>query len=161
MDNIRSAHNVGSILRTADGLGVEKVILCGYTPYPKTIHDERLPYLADKINARIAKTALGAQLSQKWEHKGNIYNAIEQLKTEGYGIVALEQSNNTIDLSSFKPEGNLVLVVGNEIDGINEKVLKLCDSVVEIEMKGKKESLNVSVATAIALYYIQKHAIVN
>ncbi len=155
LDNIRSAHNVGSILRTAEGLGIEKVYLCGYTPYPKQSPDKRLPYLADKIDSRIAKTALGAEKTQDWEHNDNIHQLLVKLKASGFVIAALEQSKTAIELSQFNPASDIALVVGNEVDGINSKLLAQCDVLLEITMKGQKESFNVSAAAAIAMFYLK------
>ena len=154
LNNIRSAHNVGAILRTADGLGVEKVFLCGYTPYPISNHDTRLPHLAHKIDSKIAKTALGAEKSQDWAYVKDIKLTIDSLKNDGYQLVALEQSSQSTDLTNIKPSSKLALIVGNEIDGVDSDVLKDCDITAEIPMRGKKESFNVSVATGIALFYI-------
>ncbi len=153
--NVRSAHNVGSILRTADGLGVEKVYLTGYTPYPKSKDDERMPHEAAGANRRIHKTALGAEASVKWEHRQNVEELIGQLKEQAYQIVALEQTKNASDLHKFKPNTNVALIVGSEVGGLDAPVLKLCDVHVQIPMAGAKESFNVAVAAGIALYQLQ------
>ena len=154
LDNIRSAHNVGAILRTAEGIGVKKVFLCGYTPYPKLIDDPRLPYLADKINARIAKTALGAETTQSWEYRENILELAAEIKQEGYLLTALEQNSLSISLNTFKPNSDIALILGNEVEGVNKDLLNLCDVIVEIGMKGSKESFNVAASAAMALYYL-------
>ncbi len=154
LDNIRSTHNVGSILRSADGFGVSKVYLCGITPYPKLMSDTRLPYLAEKIDKQIAKTALGAEKSMNIEYSESTLAVLDELKNSGYEVAALEQSSKSISLRDFEPKMNLALIVGNEVEGVAQAVLDLCDTHLEIPMCGKKESFNVSVATAIALYQL-------
>lgn len=156
LDNVRSALNVGSILRTADGLGVETVYLCGFTPYPKVPYDERLPHMSQKIHNRIAKTALGAETSQAFCYKQSTEEVILELKHNGYQVIGLEQSKTSLPLQDIKTSrSKIALVVGNEVEGIKENVLKLCDLVAEIEMAGQKESFNVSAASAMALYYFR------
>ena len=155
VDNIRSTHNVGSLLRTSDGLGIEHVYLCGITPYPYLGESEtRLPHIAYKLNKDIHKTALGAEESQSWSYIQNTEDIILQLKKENWTIVALEQTNNSTMLTDFNLKQKIAIVAGPEVTGIDKNILKLCDSSVEIPMKGKKESLNVSVAAAIALFWI-------
>jgi len=154
-DNIRSAHNVGSLLRTAEGLGINLVMLCGYTPYPSTKDDDRLPYIAKKINDRITKTALGAQETQKWKHFNSTIDAINSMKSKNIEIVGLEQTNESINLSDYEPKKSLCLIVGNEINGISKEVLDLCDYIVVIPMSGLKESFNVTSAASMALYYLK------
>jgi tRNA G18 (ribose-2'-O)-methylase SpoU len=151
--NLRSCHNVGSLLRTADGLGVEKVYLTGYTPYPKIEHDDRLPHLANKISAQIHKTALGAEDFVTWNHESNIVQVLTSLKRAGYTIVALEQAKHSINLNEFKPVERVALVVGREVEGIEPEVLELADTIVEIPMFGRKESFNVVQAAAMAAYH--------
>lgn len=148
--NIRSTHNVGSIFRTAEGFGVKKIILSGYTPYPKLPNDNRLPHIADKLHHQIHKTALGAEELVAFEYQEEV--DIAQLKSSGYQIVALEQADNSIPLSAYKAPEKMALIIGEEVNGVDENILKTCDSILEIPMKGKKESFNVSVATGIALY---------
>ncbi len=152
--NLRSCHNVGSILRTAEGLGVDLVVLSGYTPYPAMAHDSRLPHLAQKIDRQISKTALGAEKFVNWEHVSDIYKMIDELKTKGFQVFALEQTTNSIVLQRFKPSGKLVLIVGREVEGIEPEVLQVCDGAVEIPMAGRKESFNVAQAAAMAMYHV-------
>src|SRR5579884_4355429 len=140
--NIRSAHNVGSLIRTAEGLGVENVYLSGYTPYPIQPKDERLPYLALKIDYRIKKTSLGAENSINVTYKPDIVKLISSLKKSGYQVVALEQAPGAVALNTFRPAENVVLLAGNEVEGLDRIVLDLCDVIVEIPMFGKKESFN-------------------
>lgn len=151
--NVRSCHNVGSLLRTAEGLGVHKVYLSGYTPYPQGQKDTRLPHEAAKLHKQIAKTALGAEASQAWEHVDSIQDLLMQLKTQGYMVAAVEQSETSVPLPSFKAPDKLVLIVGREVEGIEQEILAACQYILEIPMFGKKESFNVVQAAAMALYH--------
>ncbi len=151
--NLRSSHKVGSLLRTADGLGLSKVCLTGYTPYPLDGYDNRLLHQAQKINKQIQKTALGAELSQLWEHSNDITEVISTLKKEGFTICALEQAPNATLLQDFQVPKKLAIIVGRETEGIEPEVLKLCDQIVMIPMQGKKESFNVVQAAAMCLYH--------
>jgi len=155
--NVRSCLNVGSLLRTADGLGVEKVYLTGYTPYPIAPSDPRLPHLAKQIASRINKSALGAEDMVKWLHEDNIEAVLEKLRQDGYQIVALEQGPKAVKLSTFHASEKIALIVGREVEGIEPEILDKCDHVVEIPMRGHKESFNVSVAAAMALYELTYH----
>lgn len=156
LHNIRSTHNVGSILRTADGFGVSKAYLCGYTPYPAQTNDTRLPYLRDKITSQIHKTALGAEATVPTEHTDDTGQVLKLLKKEGYTIVALEQAPSAIPLPNFRSKDNIALLLGEEVHGIPKTLLTQCGAVVEIPMQGKKESFNVSVAAGIALYQLTR-----
>ncbi|HSX27633.1 MAG TPA: TrmH family RNA methyltransferase [Patescibacteria group bacterium] len=153
--NVRSCHNVGSLLRTAEGLGLEKVYLSGYTPYPKFQNDKRLPHLAEKINKQIHKTALGAEKLVNWEQADNPVDVIVKLKSQGYEICGLEQNDKSINLSGFRPQNKIVLVVGNEITGLDPDLMAKCSKLLEIPMFGKKESFNVVQAAAMALYHLR------
>jgi 23S rRNA (guanosine2251-2'-O)-methyltransferase len=150
--NVRSTHNVGSLLRSADGFGVSHVYLTGYTPYPKKDNDERLPHIADKLQRQINKTALGADQNIAWSQSDEIAQVIKDLKTKGFLIAALEQTKTAVDLGSFKPKGKIALIVGNEVDGIDTQALGQADTHLQIPMRGKKESFNVAIAGGIALY---------
>ncbi len=151
--NLRSCHNVGSLLRTADGLGVSKVYLTGYTPYPVSINDSRLPHIAQKLHKQIQKTALGAEQTVNWEYIENIYPILSKLKAENFDIVALEQTEDSVQINKWKPTAAIALVLGRETDGIEQEVLSRCDMTLEIPMFGKKESFNVVQAAAMALFY--------
>lgn len=151
--NVRSTHNVGSLLRTAEGLGVEKVFLTGYTPYPVTSDDDRLPHIARKLEAQIHKTALDAEKLVAWEHVPDVFAVLEQLRADGYTIAAVEQSETAVKLPDYKPGDKLVLIVGREVEGVEPEVLEACDVILEIPMFGEKESFNVAQAAAIALYH--------
>ncbi len=141
LDNIRSAHNVGAILRTADAVGVARVYLCGYTPTP------------DK-HAKIAKTALGAEQTVPWEHQAQTWRLVEQLKKQSIRVMALEQDRQAEDIFNIKPTFPLALIVGNEVNGISKSLLQRVNKIIAIPQYGSKESLNVSVATGVALYII-------
>ena len=154
LHNIRSAHNVGAILRSCDGFGVSKTYFTGYTPYPTQPNDTRLPHIRQKLTEQIHKTALGAENTVPGQHSQDIIELIKQLKAGGYQIVALEQTKNSVSLPDFKPQANLALILGEETKGITTDLLSLCDQAVEIPMVGRKESFNVSVATGIALYQL-------
>lgn len=151
--NLRSCHNVGSLLRTADGLGVSRVYLTGYTPYPISPNDERLPHLAAKVHKQIQKTALGSEKTIKWEFKEDVGEALHELRQQGFSIVALEQHRSSINLLDWRPPAKVALVVGRETLGIEDSVLKACDVLVEIPMLGSKESFNVTQAAAMGLFY--------
>lgn len=148
--NIRSTHNIGAIFRTAEGFGVSKIIISGYSPYPKTTHDTRLPHIAEKLHKQIHKTALGAEELVSFAYQ--IEPDIAALKSAGYKIVGLEQTTNSILLPEYKTPEKLALILGEEVHGIPAELLSQCEDVIEIPMKGQKESFNVSVAAGIALY---------
>lgn len=154
VEDIRSAHNVGSILRTAEGLGVYEVALCGYTPYPKHSTDDRPPYLADKIHNRISKTSLGAESSQRWQHFDSSAQAISRYNNRKPLVIGLEQTPSSVPITTVVTKKDTVLVVGNEVEGVKQDTLAQCDVIAELPMHGSKESFNVSVATAMALFYI-------
>lgn len=153
--NLRSCHNVGSLLRTAEGLGIAKVYLSGYTPFPKKAGDSRLPHLANKIDRQIHKTALGAEQLINWEHIEDTDSLLDALRKKGFAITALEQGPSTKPLPQFKTPDRVVLIVGNEVSGIEADVLASVDHVLEIPMLGKKESFNVVQAAAMALYHMR------
>lgn len=151
--NLRSCHNVGSLLRTAEGLGVSEVILSGYTPFPMLADDPRLPHAAAKIDKQIHKTALGAEASQKWRRVEKIEEVLQELKVKGFTIAAIEQDKTAIALPDFATPDNLVLLVGREVEGIESDILAQVNAILEIPMFGNKESFNVVQAAAMALYH--------
>lgn len=155
--NIRSTHNVGSLLRTCDGLGITKVYLTGYTPFPKNPGDQRLPHIAEKLHNQISKTALGAEEIVAWEHQPDIEKLLRKLTTDGYDIAALEQTKSSVSLPSFASPAMIALLIGEEVNGVSKSLLDQCSWSIEIPMFGKKESFNVSVAAAIALYQLRFH----
>lgn len=153
--NIRSIHNIGSILRTADGFGIQRVIVTGISPYPEVSGDSRLPHVKLKLTKQISKTALGAEKSVLVQHSPELKDAISDLKKQGYQVLALEQGTQSILLNKFKTQAKkIALILGPEVTGLSEKELSLADSKLEIPMLGSKESFNVSVAAGIALYQI-------
>ncbi len=153
--DMRSTHNVGALLRTADCLGVEHVYLCGTSPYPKgQSNDDRLPHIQDKLDAQIHKTALGAEKSQAWSHRQDAELLLAQLKADGFDLVALEQDVKSVAINNYKPGTKTALVLGTEVTGVPKTMLNSMDAIVEIPMHGKKESLNVVQAAAIACYAI-------
>ncbi|MBI2068894.1 MAG: RNA methyltransferase [Candidatus Yanofskybacteria bacterium] len=143
LDNIRSRENVGSIFRTADAAGVSKIYLCGITPTPP--------------HEKISKTALGAEMYVPWEYCKRAADILKKLKKQKIKIVALEQTPKSVDIFEYRPKFPLALVLGNEVKGLSPQILKYCDKKISIPMYGKKESLNVSVATGVALYIIKEH----
>ncbi len=153
--NLRSTHNIGSLLRTAEGLGVNLIILSGYTPYPLKKVDDRLPHLAQKIDKQIAKTALGAETLVNWQHREDIFVTIKNLKSDGYLVAGLEQSLNSIKLNEYRPPAKIALILGREVEGLEAEVITQCDLLIEIPMFGHKESFNVVQAAAMALYQLQ------
>lgn len=145
-NNIRSLYNVGSMFRTADAFGVNRIILGGYTGFPP--------------RKEITKTALGAEEWIPFERKFHLAKALLALKDEGFSCVALENNvSPCVSLSSFVPSFPLVLVVGNEVHGVSKSVQKLVDITVSIPMEGRKESLNVAVAFGIAAYAISQRRV--
>ena len=148
LHNIRSVENVGAMFRTADAAGIDKIYLTGYTPAP-----------LDRFGRKrkdLTKSALGAEKFVAWEYKKSIFPLLAKLKSEKYFIIAIEQDKKSVDYKTLRlrsGRGN-VFIVGTEVTGIPKNILKKCDIIAEIPMRGKKESLNVSVATGIALFRI-------
>jgi len=141
-EDIRSLYNVGSIFRTSDGAGIEKLYLSGYTGYPP--------------RPEIEKTALGSVAAVPWERRPNQFEVIRELRQRGYRAVALEHTGASVPYDRARYEFPLCLVIGNEVKGITEELLSLCDMAVDIPMRGVKQSLNVSVAYGIAVYQIAR-----
>jgi 23S rRNA (guanosine2251-2'-O)-methyltransferase len=155
--DLRSTHNVGSLFRTAEGLGAKEIYLTGYTPYPSQDSDARLPHVSAKLTNQIEKTALGATKHIVWQHFDSIDVILNELKQKGIEIVALEQSPRAISLHTFKAPNKLALVLGTEVTGLPKDVLDKIKLHVCIPMQGKKESFNVVQAAAMALYELQFH----
>ncbi len=153
--NIRSAHNIGSIIRTAEGLGIYKIFLTGYSPYPEFAVDKRLPHISRRVSAKINKTALGSDKTVRWEFSEDIEPVINRLKSQNFLVAALEQTESSIALSEFKNRRDIALVVGNEISGIDKKTLGMAEIHIQIPMFGVKESFNVAEAAAMALYHLK------
>lgn len=146
LHDIRSVINVGALFRTADAIGINQIIISGVTPSPI----DRF----GRVRADFAKSALGAEHSVPWIQVGDIIQKIQELRSSGYTICSIEQSQKSIDYKDFNvpPNINLVVIPGNEVSGVSEDILNLANVILEIPMNGSKESLNVSVATGIVLY---------
>ena len=143
LDNIRSAHNVGSIFRICDAFLIKKLFLCGITPFPPS--------------KEIRKTALGASNSVNWEYQSDAFELVKKLKKEGDTIISIEQTDKSINLDQIETSNNnLTIVFGNEINGVCEKIKKKSDQIIEIPQFGTKHSLNVAVATGIVLWETNK-----
>jgi len=140
LDDIRSLHNIGSVFRTADAFLIEKIYLCGITATPP--------------NKEIHKTALGATETVTWEHHKNVLEVIENLKSEDILVYAIEQVENAIFLDNFQPDNSKkhALVFGNEVYGVSQEAVKLCDGTIEIPQLGTKHSLNISVSAGIVVW---------
>ena len=148
LDNLRSVYNVGSIFRTCNACGIEKIYLCGTTPTP-----------LDKKGLKrkdFAKVALGAEDTINWEHKEDVSITIQELKEEKYYIIAIEQDKDSTDYKEVNILGkeNVAFVIGSEVDGVTHDIVKTSDVIAEIPMLGTKESLNVTIAFGIAIYRI-------
>jgi 23S rRNA (guanosine2251-2'-O)-methyltransferase len=142
LDNVRSRHNVGSLFRTADSFGVGRMVLCGFTPCPP--HRE------------IEKTALGATDSVPWEHFEDTTTAVERLKTQGYRVVAVEQTVQAVPFTEVIPseKEKIALVLGNELSGVSDEVVQQCDACVVVPQHGSKHSLNVSVCGGLVIWWM-------
>ena len=141
--NIRSAHNVGAIFRTADGAGVNKLYLTGYTARPP--------------HPQLDKVSLGAEKWMPWEYHKQTGRLVKKLKNDGYHVVALEQTKKSVNIYAWQPKFPIALILGNEKTGVTKAILELCDEAVELPMRGRKNSLNVSVAAGIAMYEVSKN----
>lgn len=146
LHNIRSAQNVGSIFRSADASGVSKIYLGGYSPLP-----------VDRFGRErkdISKSALGAEKTVAWENYSDILEFLGKLKKEGVEVISVEQSKNSIDYKNFNITKPTAFIFGNEVEGVDQEVLKQSDKIIEIPMMGEKESLNVSVSAGIVLFRV-------
>lgn len=146
LPNIRSAINIGAIFRTADAVGISKIYLTGWTPRPTDKFG--------RIQKDIAKSALGAETWIPWEYKKTLIPLINKLKNDGYTIIAIEQDRRAVDYRKIKTTEKVAIIMGPEVTGLSKNVLDKCDTIAEIPMHGKKESLNVSVACGVALFRI-------
>ncbi len=144
LDNIRSQHNIGSIFRTADAFRIECIHICGITATPP--------------NREIQKTALGATESVEWSYFSSTLTSINELKAKGYLIVAIEQADGSIDISEFQVDSNqkIALIFGNEVYGVSDEIMNVCDMCLEIPQFGTKHSLNVSVSAGIVIWEVFK-----
>lgn len=148
LHNIRSAYNVGAIMRSVDGAGADRLYLTGYTPSPADEDKDALTK-ADKM---IAKTALGAEMLVPWERRQSLDDLMAGMRQDGYTLAALEKIDGAIDISEYEPSFPLALILGHEVDGVPAEVMADCDVVLSIPMRGQKQSLNVAVAAGIAMY---------
>ncbi|MFH0846271.1 MAG: RNA methyltransferase [Patescibacteria group bacterium] len=146
LHNIRSSQNVGSIFRTADACGISKIFLSGYTPRPTDRFGREV--------SAISKTALGAEKTIPWEYYSQPQSLIQNLKKENVEIIAIEQAQNSVDYKKIKLKKETLFILGNEVEGVSQDILDLCDKIAEIPMRGKKESLNVAVTAGVALFRI-------
>lgn len=153
--DLRSTHNVGSLFRTAEGIGAKKIFLTGYTPYPRRPGDSRLPHLSEKLHAQIDKTALGATETLLWDHEEDVFKVMRQLEHAGVHVAALEQTGDSIPLHEYNAPEKIALLLGTEVTGLPEDILNRVKTKLEIPMLGKKESYNVIQAAAMALYQIR------
>jgi tRNA G18 (ribose-2'-O)-methylase SpoU len=144
LNDIRSVENVGAMFRTADAAGIDKIYLTGYTPAPVDRFGRK--------RADLHKSALGAEDFVKWEHKKLVCPVIVKLKRDGFQIIAIEQDKNSVNYKKVKLKSRNAFLVGTEVTGIPKDVLEKCDIIAEIPMRGKKESLNVSVAIGVVLF---------
>ena len=142
LDNIRSSHNVGSVFRSADSFGVDRIVLCGITSVPPS--------------PEIHKSALGAEFSVAWKYAKDPLQAVLGLKEHGYTVLCIEQAVDSVSLEKFIPrlDAKYAIVLGNEVDGVSQKVVDASDIVIEIPQCGTKHSLNVSVAAGVVLWHI-------
>ncbi len=147
--NVRSVYNVGAMLRTAEGAGVDHVYLSGITPDPV----DRF----GRLRPDLAKVALGAERTVRWSHVDDITTLIRTLQAQGTRVIAVEQHTRSRPYTSFVPSGKVALIVGPEVEGLSDELVLQCDEMLEIPMYGAKESLNVSVAAGIMLYHC-RHA---
>lgn len=145
LENIRSAYNVGAMFRTADGVGVTKIFLLGYTPTPL----DRF----GRIQSEIAKTSLGASSEIAWSHHQSVGDIVAELEEVAVQVVAVEQGPHSVSITSFVVPEKVAYIMGNEVEGVSKEALAIADTIVEIPMLGSKESLNVSVAAGIILYH--------
>jgi len=140
LDNVRSMHNIGSIFRTSDGFAIEKIYLCGITAQPP--HRE------------IEKTALGATQSIEWAYSADVCDSINELKSDGYTIIAIEQAENSTMLNNYDPDNSMkyALIFGNEVNGVSDQAMNLIDTCLEIPQFGTKHSFNIVVSVGIVLW---------
>lgn len=153
--DVRSTHNVGAILRTADACSVELVYACGYTPYPRLSGDTRPAHVADANHRAIAKTALGAETTVPVLHLPDTLSAIREAHSSGFKVMVIEQAEISLNLYHFQPHAPMALVLGNEVDGVPPRLFGQADGVLELPMLGQKESLNVAVTAGIAMYQLR------
>lgn len=155
LENIRSNYNVGSILRTADGLGASGVFTVGQTPHLRQENDQRLPHVIERAEKQILKTALGAQ-NMASKHFDTTTELIDYCNKMSIQLVSIEKTDDSKDISQFMPEcESICIVLGNEVDGVSQQAIDNSSCILHIPMHGNKESFNVSIAGAIATYELK------
>ncbi|MBQ0074891.1 MAG: RNA methyltransferase [Prevotella sp.] len=160
LDDVRSLHNVGSVFRTADAFRVESIYLCGITATPEPC--EGSTHWSMKGAQEIHKTALGAENSVAWKYFGNAIDAVESLKNDGYTVLAVEQAHGSTMLQDFKTaskDTKYAVVLGNEVKGVHQEVIDICDGCLEIPQYGTKHSLNVSVTGGIIIWHFAQQMV--
>jgi tRNA G18 (ribose-2'-O)-methylase SpoU len=155
LDNIRSTYNVGSLLRTADGLGITEVISIGITPHMRQLHDTRLPHIIERAEREIRKTALGGEILMK-NHFENSHDAITYLKNNEYLLASIELADTSQSIKDFVFSKDIAIILGNEVHGVSPDLLAASSVVLEIPMRGAKESFNVAISGAIAMYELTR-----
>jgi tRNA G18 (ribose-2'-O)-methylase SpoU len=153
--NLRSVHNVGSLLRTGEVFAVDKVYVTGFTPYPAHPGDDRDAKLQAQQTRRMAKAAAGAERTMPFERHTDVYALLDSLRTAGYSVVGLEIDPDAVALPDYSPADKVALLLGDEVAGIEPALRNRCEQLLQIPMYGRKDSLNVSVAAGIALYTLR------
>lgn len=138
LDDVRSLHNIGSVFRTADGFLIDRIYLCGITATPP--------------NKEINKTALGATETVAWEHREDLLALVSELQADNVSVYAVEQVDSSISLETFIPKNKTALIFGNEVFGVSQEAIEMCDGAIEIPQSGTKHSLNVSVSAGIVIW---------
>ena len=146
LHNIRSAHNIGAMFRTAEAAGIDEVILSGYSPGPL----DRF----GREDKKVTKASLGAHEMIRWKHVEDSFGSLKGLQEDGYSLAAVEQHVKSIDYKTYIPQEKQVIIMGNEVTGVEQSILELADTILEIPMAGQKESLNVSTACGIVLFRV-------
>lgn len=153
--NLRSVHNVGSLLRTGEVFAADKVHVTGFTPYPTHPGDERDPKLQARQTRALAKAAAGAERTMPFERHDDVHELLDSLKADGYTVAGLELDPDAVDLAEYAPPEKVALILGDEVAGIAPELRDRCDVLLQIPIHGNKYSLNVSVAAGIALYSLR------
>lgn len=157
--NLRSVHNVGSLLRSGEVFAADKVYVTGFTPYPSHPGDERDPKLQAQQTRRLAKAAAGAEQTMPFERHADVYTLLDSLREAGYAVTGLEVDPRAATLPGHAPSGQVALLLGYEVVGLDATLRDACDLLLQIPMYGRKDSLNVSVAAGIALYADRKSVV--
>lgn len=153
--NLRSVHNVGSLLRTGEVFAADKVYVTGFTPYPTHPGDERDAKLQARQTKQMAKAAAGAERTMPFERSEDVYALLNSLRDEGYVVAGLEIDAAAVTITGYTPGEKVALLLGDEVAGVSSELRESCDVLLEIPMYGRKDSLNVSVAAGIALYALR------